>query len=192
MGRKIKPARLEKGLTQQQLADMSNVSLKTIGNIESGRIVPQAASLRRLLIALDLGIDPADAYPEDVRTWLAVLGPLIANLPDETRGAVMTRVVTSLGEVLADQVARFSAGMTPAQVESELDKAQRAGIVPRPEGNVHHLPRPNLQFNPDGMPPFNPTRLIAAREVPDELSSLRPQVSNPEDFPDPEGPEGGA
>ncbi|ORL01788.1 hypothetical protein A6F55_19035 [Prescottella equi] len=179
-------------MTQQELADMSGVSLKTIGNIESGRIVPQMANLRKLMIALDLGPDPADSLPSDVHTWLAILGPLIANLPADRRDSVMLKVVTSLGEEIAGHSVRVSEGMSAADVDEELAKAQRIGLVPSEEDdNVHHLIQRNQGLNPDGMPPFDPEEVLAAREVPDELSSLRPSATE-DHAPDPDGPEHGA
>lgn len=191
-GAKIKPARQKKGMTQQELAEMSGVSLKTIGNIESGRIVPQMANLRKLMIALDLGPDPADSLPADVHTWLAILGPLIANLPAERRNSVMLKVVTSLGQEIAGQTVRVAEGMSASDVDEELSKAQRLGLVPAEEAdNVHHLIQKNQGLNPDGMPPFDPDEVLAAREVPDELSSLRPDTSD-DSAVDPDGPEHGA
>lgn len=98
---KIKPARTAKGLTQQELSDISGVALRTIGNIEAGRMVPQAANLRRLLVALDLGPDPADSYPEWVQEWIAVVAPLIQAIPQPPRNEVMTEVVMLLGNAAA-------------------------------------------------------------------------------------------
>lgn len=190
-GAKIRPARHEMGLTQQEVAEMSGVSLKTIGNIESGRIVPQAASLRRLMMALDLGPDPADSFSDDVHTWLAILGPLIANLPADTRGEVMLGVVKSLGEEIAGRSPRLTADTNVD--DSKKPESQRLALVRRDEGGKpQSLPTENQGLNPDGMPPFDPSKLLAARQVPDELSSLRPQLQNPEDVPDPAGPEDGA
>ena len=94
---KIRPARMAKGLKQEELAEMSGVARRTIGNIESGRMVPQAANLRKLMIALDLGPEPEQSYPEFVREWIAVIAPLIQAIPQPTRTAVMTDVVMLLG-----------------------------------------------------------------------------------------------
>lgn len=98
---KIKPARVAKGLTQQELADMSGVARRTIGNIETGKMIPQAGNLRRLMMALDLGPDPADEYPEWVREWIAVIAPLIQVIPQPPRNEVMTEIVMLLGNAAA-------------------------------------------------------------------------------------------
>ncbi|MGR6579308.1 helix-turn-helix domain-containing protein [Rhodococcus qingshengii] len=105
---KIKPARVAKGLTQQELADMSGVARRTIGNIEGGKMVPQIAVLRRLLIALDLGPDPAGSYPDWVEEWLAVIAPLIQSIPQPPRNRVMTDVVLMLGNAVAEGAAMQS------------------------------------------------------------------------------------
>ena len=40
LGQKMREARKEKGLTQQELADLSHVSIKQIAKIEKGKINP--------------------------------------------------------------------------------------------------------------------------------------------------------
>lgn len=177
--RKIKPARQEKGLTQDELEMMSGVSRRTIGNIESGRMVPQAGNLRKLMMALDLGPDPTESLPDWVHTWIAVLGPLIQAVPEPRRNDTMLEVVQLLGNAVA------GTGSRPAAVAGEPTASRSAD-------NVHALNPRNQGLNPDGMPPFDESDMLAARHVPDELSSLRPKTPNPEDFPDEDGPENGA
>lgn len=53
----ITAARIEKGLTQQRLADMLGVNRSTLALWESGRIVPSAANVRKLASVLDLPSD---------------------------------------------------------------------------------------------------------------------------------------
>ena len=50
---KLKDARSEKGLSQQQLADMVGVSRNTISSIETGQFNPTAKLALVLCIALD-------------------------------------------------------------------------------------------------------------------------------------------
>ena len=50
---KLKDARSEKGLSQQQLADMVGVSRNTISSIETGQFSPTAKLALILCIALD-------------------------------------------------------------------------------------------------------------------------------------------
>jgi len=49
----LKEARSEKGLSQQQLAEMVGVSLNTISSIETGQFNPTAKLALILCIALD-------------------------------------------------------------------------------------------------------------------------------------------
>ena len=50
---KLKDARSEKGLSQQQLADLVGVSRNTISSIETGQFSPTAKLALVLCIALD-------------------------------------------------------------------------------------------------------------------------------------------
>lgn len=57
LGQKLKAARKKKNLTQQQLADISHVSLKHIQNCERGEKNPSFEILRALAQVLDLSLD---------------------------------------------------------------------------------------------------------------------------------------
>ena len=48
LGKKIREARKEKDLTQQELLDLSHVSIKQIANIEKGKMNPSYLILRAL------------------------------------------------------------------------------------------------------------------------------------------------
>ncbi|WP_415395155.1 helix-turn-helix domain-containing protein [Rhodococcus globerulus] len=148
--KKLKPARVAKGLTQRDVSEMSGVSLKTIGNIESGRMIPQAANLKRLMMALDLGPNPADGWPDWVHTWIAVVAPLIQQVPEESRGDLMLKIVMMIGEAITDRKTyRFSTGDTRAEVEARQKEAFAAlGITDNESvDNVHQL-TPRNQSSP--------------------------------------------
>ncbi len=53
-GQRIRTLRMEKNLTQQELADRMYVSRKTIGNWESGNRLPDISMLSRLAVNLDV------------------------------------------------------------------------------------------------------------------------------------------
>lgn len=57
LGQKLKAARKKKCLTQQQLADISHVSLKHIQNCERGEKNPSFEILRALVQVLDISLD---------------------------------------------------------------------------------------------------------------------------------------
>lgn len=106
----VAPARKARGWSQDELASAAAVSRGTVGNIEGGEKVPQADNLARVLDALDLRASPADAWPEDVQGWLAVLAPLIDALPDEGRESTMLRVLRELTR--PDMTIRYADGTT--------------------------------------------------------------------------------
>ena len=68
LGQRMREARKKKDLTQQELADLSHVSIKQIAKIEKGKINPSYLILKALAkvlpISLDNLINP-DVSPED-------------------------------------------------------------------------------------------------------------------------------
>ena len=66
LGQKMREARKKKDLTQQELADLSHVSVKQIANIEKGKMNPSYLILRALAkvlhISLDTLINPDISY----------------------------------------------------------------------------------------------------------------------------------
>ena len=71
----MREARKNKELTQQELSDLSHVSVKQIANIEKGKMNPSYLILRALAkvlhISLDTLINP-DVSLEDVKIFLKV------------------------------------------------------------------------------------------------------------------------
>ena len=57
LGRRIQKARKEKKLTQQELADLSHVSLKHVQSCERGKKNPSFEVLRELCKVLNLSLD---------------------------------------------------------------------------------------------------------------------------------------
>lgn len=69
-GEKLKALRLEKGYTQEKLAEMTDVSKRTLINYEQGRCYPkQTAILGKLASIFDVSVDylitDADRYVQD-------------------------------------------------------------------------------------------------------------------------------
>lgn len=75
-------ARLEAGLSQQELADAAGTSAPTISAYESGAKEPRLSTLERLLTAagfeLRIGFEPIDPSQDALARWEAAL-------PAETR-----------------------------------------------------------------------------------------------------------
>ncbi len=70
---KITQARKVKGFTQEQLAEMTNISVRTIQRIEGGENIPRAFTLKAIATALDVPFEEWTAIttlpaPEKVNT----------------------------------------------------------------------------------------------------------------------------
>ena len=68
LGQKMREARKKKDLTQQELSDLSHVSVKQIASIEKGQINPSYLILKALAKVLPLSLDTLinpDVSPED-------------------------------------------------------------------------------------------------------------------------------
>jgi len=71
LGLKVSELRQLKGLTQEQLAEMCEISPRTIQRIESGEVDPRAYTLHCLSTALEFDFEEEDASHENI--WLVVL-----------------------------------------------------------------------------------------------------------------------
>ncbi len=60
IGKKIKAAREEKGLSQEELADMAKVSRRTVVNIEQGAFNPKLETVNDIAQALDCRVEIAE------------------------------------------------------------------------------------------------------------------------------------
>ncbi len=57
LSRKIVAARKKKGFTQEQLADLTNITVRTIQRIESGESIPRSYTLKAIASTLDIPFD---------------------------------------------------------------------------------------------------------------------------------------
>jgi len=57
LGSKIKRLRLKKGLTQAELAEMANISIRTLGGIEIGENFMTVQTLEKIIECLDISAD---------------------------------------------------------------------------------------------------------------------------------------
>ncbi len=83
IGQKIKELRLLKGYTQEDLADKTKLSVRTIQRIENGEVDPRTYTLNLLAEALDVALEEftseivekekLEAAPVDNTQWLALL-----------------------------------------------------------------------------------------------------------------------
>lgn len=66
IGENIRTIRLQKGMTQKQVADICGMADSAIRKYESGQIVPKISTIQR--IASALGVDPYSLYSFDQAT----------------------------------------------------------------------------------------------------------------------------
>lgn len=66
--KKIVLARKRKGLTQEQLAEMTNITSRTIQRIESGKTVPRAFTIKAIAAALGTSFEELTDQPQDALT----------------------------------------------------------------------------------------------------------------------------
>lgn len=64
IGKKIKNARLDKGLTQEQLSELTAISLSHISNIETAKTKVSLPALISICNVLDISVD--DALDENI------------------------------------------------------------------------------------------------------------------------------
>jgi transcriptional regulator with XRE-family HTH domain len=74
LGRKISEIRKAKGLTQEELVEKCNISVRTIQRIENGEVTPRSYTIKTILAALDYDLNsiPDDDSPRIDRfvIWL--------------------------------------------------------------------------------------------------------------------------
>jgi transcriptional regulator with XRE-family HTH domain len=58
IARQIKEGRVAKGYTQQELADLTGISLRSVQRIENAEVLPRSYTLRLLSARLDLPVIP--------------------------------------------------------------------------------------------------------------------------------------
>lgn len=88
------------GMTQAELAEAADVSLKTVGNMESGRTSGQTGTIARMEDAL--GLTEASAYDESTAQLLALMGPLIQRIPESERATPIAQCVAILASAAQD------------------------------------------------------------------------------------------
>ena len=94
-GRRVRSLRIEKGLSQQQLADLIYVSRKTVSNWEAGNRMPDVTMLARLAECLG-----ADTYELIDELNGQDVSPLLILVEDEP--VILTGFVHILNDTLPD------------------------------------------------------------------------------------------
>jgi len=100
LGKRIQSLRKRAGLTQLELAEKANLSLKHLGEIERGRGNPTLESLHNLSVALDISLMKlfdieVDLLTTKVKEELAINIIQSASSKDKTR---ILKILTALTE----------------------------------------------------------------------------------------------
>ena len=105
-GEKIRELRKERGLNQDQLAELASLNRVTIAKYESGRVEPGAQALSRIADALEVSTDVllgrSEIPAEPVRTPRTVESQFISEVVDHLPPADREKAMNMLRAVYAD------------------------------------------------------------------------------------------
>jgi transcriptional regulator with XRE-family HTH domain len=93
LGEKIKLTRMQKKLSQQQLADKAKIHQKNISKYESNDVVPSAITLKAIADALEVTTDYLLGSDKDIAikdTALFKQFKAIDNMPDKEKNALVS------------------------------------------------------------------------------------------------------
>ena len=76
LGKKISELRKAKGLTQEELVEKCNISVRTIQRIETGEVTPRMYTIKTILAALDYNLDAVSNASDELNA------PLLAKVKD--------------------------------------------------------------------------------------------------------------
>lgn len=141
-GQRIRTLRTQKGLSQQQLADLMYVTRKTIGNWESGNRLPDISMLTRL--ARQLGVDVYELLdemngpdtppnvivvedePVQLKGYVHMLGDLLPNAQlfgfQDTAEALRFADANRIAVAFVDIELRGDSGMALARMLMDIDR----------------------------------------------------------------------
>ena len=71
LGKKIVELRTAKGLTQEELVELCNISIRTIQRIENGEVTPRSFTVKTILAALGQDFDKiSDSESSKEKSWM--------------------------------------------------------------------------------------------------------------------------
>ena len=71
LGKKIVELRTAKGLTQEELVELCNISIRTIQRIENGEVAPRSFTVKTILAALDYDLNKiAESESLKPKSWV--------------------------------------------------------------------------------------------------------------------------
>lgn len=105
-GGKIRELRKDRGLNQDQLAELASLNRVTVAKYESGRVEPGAQALSRIADALEVSTDVllgrSDPPPEPVKTPHTVESQFISEVVDRLPPAEREKALNMFKAVYAE------------------------------------------------------------------------------------------
>ena len=103
IGQRIKFFREEAGLTQNQLAELADISREAIGNYEKGRRVPPVDIAQRIAAALEMSVDDL-IYPDGTKPVKARVNLSDGDIEElsralDARSAIITDIIQNLDKM---------------------------------------------------------------------------------------------
>lgn len=105
LGKRVRAARMKKGLSQEKLAEILEISQAHIGHIESGRATPALPTFVKLANALDTTTDALlfDSLQISLDTYDLDFKELLADCTPKQR-AILLRNASQLKEILQNEI----------------------------------------------------------------------------------------
>lgn len=119
-GQLIAELRKEQEVTQEELAGRSEVTSRTIRNIETGEVAGQADKLIRLFVALNVDLD-GTLWTADVHRYTSMLAPLIRAIHPDHRLAAVTDLMPVLSRAVQAHPNPDVGGVDEAEAIPTLD-----------------------------------------------------------------------
>lgn len=118
----VKRLRLDAGMTQAELADLTGITRQALSNIERGA-VPQAGNLSRIYEVFGVALEPVEFSPETSQ-WLAIVGGIMDSLPEPRRAAAGKAAVDAVTDEL---VAAANANRAVVSLQDHRDSKSVSG-----------------------------------------------------------------
>lgn len=133
LGKKIAELRKERGLTQEELVETCNLSVRTLQRIEAGEVTPRSYTLKIIFQALDFPFDQASgkkSSPSSGEVWDPFSGQLIRfsmdlfNLKTHTmkKVSILTAIAAAITLVLFLTLTPSGNAQETAEVEKIIHK----------------------------------------------------------------------
>jgi transcriptional regulator with XRE-family HTH domain len=92
LGRKISELRKEKGLTQEELVDKCNISVRTLQRIESGEVTPRSYTVKTILAALEYDLSKISDNEDNNKNFFACLKEtLLIDIDPDKSGNILIK-----------------------------------------------------------------------------------------------------